>query len=215
MAKSSTDEWMAQKAFELGQRHRLREQELQTRAEITKENELERHRLELVREEYGVQVVALEYEGRARLEHMRHQFRQIDRLADFDDFEKREEVAFHQRQLERIEQSKEESARFDRQLLESQRTFNNRLIELGTLAYNQQIQSRQEHIQTMEREEQAHRHRMDEANNASRLNVSEMFSSRFFEYVFSKFGGESAGLSREDLEKIAAEWEKEGDNLKK
>lgn len=215
MAKTSTEDWMGQKAFELGERHRLREQELQTRAEITKEAELERHRLELLRENYGVQMVALEYEGRARLEQMQHQFRQLDRLADFDDFEKREEITFRQRQLERIEQAKEESARFERQLLESQYTFNNRLIELGTLAYNQQIQSRQEHIQTLEREEQAHRHRMEEANNASRLNVSEMFSSRFFEYVFSKFGAESAGLSREDLEKMAAEWEKEGDNLKK
>ena len=63
--------------------------------------------------------------------------------------------------------------------------------------------------------EQTHRHKVHEDNNASRLKVSEMFSEKFFEYVFSQMKQTNGGLSSGDLEKIIADWEKEGDKLKR
>lgn len=204
-------------------KHRNRLHEIEVKTEAGYRQELERRKYS---QEIELNSALVESKGRLELEELQQRHREANQHYDLFNYQKRQEIDFLTRQRDRMLDSRREQESFNRRLAELDSIAALDLKKLVTTAIIQKSESKLQHKHSLEqmaaqtelemlKAEQAHKHRIEEANNASRLNVSEMFSSRFFEYVFSKVGADSAGLSREDLEKMAAEWEKEGDNLKK
>lgn len=167
-----------------------------------------------------------ETEAGFELERLRHEIREAERIPDFEDFRKRAELEFLIRRQERLDQNQMDNRALERKITELRSLNRHDIQKLALAAAFEHLHGEAAHLRTvaelresveaeMMKAEQSHRHKLREDDNASRLRVSEMFSARFLDYVFSQIGEKSAGLSREDLENLVDKWEQEGDNLKK
>lgn len=175
---------------------------------------------------FEVKQTLAEAEAGLELERLRHELREAERMPDFEDFQKRAELGFLIRRQERLDQNQMDNKALERRITELRSLNRHDIHKLALVAAFEHLHGEAIHRRTvaelqedaeaeMMKAEQAHRHKLREDENASRLKVSEMFSGKLFDYVFSQMGANSAGLSQIDLEKIVSEWEKEGDKLKR
>jgi len=164
-------------------------------------------------------------EAGLELEQLRHELREAERLPNFEDFQRRAQLEFLIRRQERLDQNQMDNKALERRITELRSLNRHEINRLVLVSAFEHLHAEAIHRRTvselqedtdaeMMKAEQAHRHKLREDDNASRLRVSEMFSEKLFDLVFSQMGG-SAGLSQIDLEKIVSEWEKEGDKLKR
>ncbi|MGZ6393934.1 MAG: hypothetical protein ACXWQA_07040 [Pseudobdellovibrionaceae bacterium] len=221
--KKDFDERQAQKSH--SRRVMLKEMELEHRSQ-ERAVQLERREQEQAEQrEFNEFQTLARAEAGLELEQLRHELREAERLPNFQDFQRRAELEFLIRRQERLDQNQIDNKALERRITEFRSLNRHDIHKLVLVAAFEHLHGEAIHRRTvaelqedtdaeMMKAEQAHRHKLREDDNASRLRVSEMFSEKLFDLVFSQMGG-SAGLSQNDLEKIVSEWEKEGDKLKR
>lgn len=233
------------KLDELRERQQQRLNEIKGKATLQAETVREkldaddRKRLEEHRRRVNIKEMELDYRSEENeataiarasagleLESLRHELREAERMPNFEDFKMRAELEFLIRRQERLDGNKLENYALERRITEMRALNRSEVHKLVLLSVLEHIQGEHIHRRTLQelqegteadmmRAEQAHGHQIEQDNNASRLRVSEMFSSRFLDVIFSQMGGQVSGLSRTDIDAMVSEWEKEGDRLKK
>lgn len=200
-----------------------------TRQHRSEENEITRQfrtqELE-ERRELSQALTIAKAEAGLELEQLRHELREAERAPNFEDYQMRAELDFLIRRQERLDQNQIENLELERRITELRAMSRADIHKAVLMAVIEHIRSENEHARTlaelqadadaeMMKAEQAHGHRIEQDNNASRLRVSEMYSARLLDVVFSQIGAQSSGLSRTDVDAMVSEWEKQGDRLKR
>jgi hypothetical protein len=219
-----------QRAFELREKLNHANNLAQSRFNIQsdlKDRDLEFKREALERKQrFDSQKVVHQIDGSIELERLRHELRDLEREPDFMDYKMRSELNYLIGRQEGLDRNKIENLSLERRITEARHHESADIERLLIIALIEKLQSESNHEKTLSeldaecnhhllKEMQSHDHTIKEDNNLSRLKIDEMIMQKILDAVFSQIGGNSSGLSRQDIQDIANEWEKEADKLKR